>query len=263
MTSLSPKRAVLNAIYRRTRARNPRFTLRAMATRLGVSHSLLSQVLSGKKPLAAKLALKLIECFPVEDSEKELLIGSKGISSVGSDGHRPRSDEIVSEDSPEFLTIRRPFQYTWFELAILDLVTLNSAEPNVLWIARKLGASIDRVTEAIQRLDCDGLLRVTEERIEKKFSKIYFDPGSTSEPIRAFHRESLRRALQELEDTSPERFAKRKIIGATVAVNRKHLSSIQQEMEKFLRRACEKLNRGETEDLYQLNLQLFPIAFGD
>src|SRR3954471_19624664 len=49
-------RAFLGARLRAARKRNPRFSLRAFARRLGVDHSTLSQILRGKRRLTARQA---------------------------------------------------------------------------------------------------------------------------------------------------------------------------------------------------------------
>ena len=52
------------------RLRNPSYSMRAFARRLGIGSSALSEILSGKRAMSYKMAARLLEKLDLEESEK-------------------------------------------------------------------------------------------------------------------------------------------------------------------------------------------------
>lgn len=67
-------RVFLSLLYEEKRAKNPKYSLRAWARRIGVSVSTLSRVVSGERPLSYELAVKVVEHLEVSESDQTILI---------------------------------------------------------------------------------------------------------------------------------------------------------------------------------------------
>src|SRR4051794_29725601 len=69
----SPRFLLQNELTRRC-AKNPRYSLRAFAKALGMSHTVLSLVLSGKRPLSRKAALQVASALELAPAERQRLL---------------------------------------------------------------------------------------------------------------------------------------------------------------------------------------------
>jgi transcriptional regulator with XRE-family HTH domain len=102
------------------RLRNPHYSLRAFAQRLGVNHSTLSQWMRGRRPLTAKT---------IETLGRRLSVPAKHI-------------RVFVEHRAS----------TGPDLAVLELLRREDFTPDSRWIARQLGITVDDVNIAVQRL---------------------------------------------------------------------------------------------------------------
>jgi transcriptional regulator with XRE-family HTH domain len=118
------------------RVRNPQYSLRAFAQRLGVDHSTLSQWMRGRRPLTAKT---------IETLGRRLRLPAKHIRVF-----------------VEHRNVSGP------DLAILELTRRQEFKADSRWIASKLGITVDEANVAIQRLLRLDLLQMTSnEWIDK------------------------------------------------------------------------------------------------
>src|SRR4051812_21291279 len=71
--TLDPSRLLRTALEEKTR-KNPAFSLRAFARASGISHTVLSLVLSGKRRMSRKAALQLAEYLELEPRRRNALL---------------------------------------------------------------------------------------------------------------------------------------------------------------------------------------------
>jgi transcriptional regulator with XRE-family HTH domain len=118
-------RAQLIADLAQRRAANPRYSLRAFARRLGVDHSVLSQLLRGRRNLSRDLAAALAKSFGWTSAE---------------------IDAAVAADE---------------EARLLTVVGSPTFRADARWLAARLALPIDRVQILLQRLLRSGKLHLT------------------------------------------------------------------------------------------------------
>src|SRR4051812_2340511 len=99
--------------------RNPRYSLRAFARSLGVSHTVLSLVLAGKRPLARKSALRISERLELDPTQKATFL------QFGDPGPRFQAQQLSLD---QFALIA-----DWYHYAILSLLELPRARFEAAW----------------------------------------------------------------------------------------------------------------------------------
>ena len=243
----------------RTR-RNPAYSLRAFARSLGVSAPSLSQILSGKRPLSRRAALKIIDrCALPPDQGKAFLM-----SALGKEWQSALSRVEAGADAGDFEQVQvETFRVIadWYHYAILSLGELPQNQARPAWIAKKLNISLRTATHAWDRLLKLGLI--------KKRGKGFYQCGkplaATTKAelhaaLRHCHLETLRMAETALDEQQAplELFS-----SVTMAIDESKLPAARELIKKFRRNLCHLLESGRKERVYTLAVALFPVSSPD
>lgn len=235
--------------------RNPAYSLRSFSRSLGVSPASLSQILTGKRPLTRKTALKIADRLFLSPVEKRsFLVTAFGLET-------PTDEAFVSKTELQELEIDK-FRLIsdWHHYAILGLAGLEKNQANPEWISKQLRISRKEAREAFQRLVRLGLIQRVGTRIRRTspFFKVATRPHENA--IRKYHSQNLRKASDVLEDpkSAVELFS-----GITMAVNEQKLPEARDLIRQFRRKLSELVETGNKTRVYTLSVQLFPISEGD
>lgn len=139
----NPKELLQNALKEKCE-KNPLYSLRAFAKATGISHTVLSLVLSGKRKLSKKATLKLADYLGLNPQERQLIMKS----------HRsPKAEDFqtLSLDSFEVIS-------DWYHYAILSLLETPDAQFEARWMAKQLGIQPLNAKLAMERLQRLGLV---------------------------------------------------------------------------------------------------------
>jgi uncharacterized protein (TIGR02147 family) len=156
-------------------SRNPAFSVRAFAGRLGLQPAAANEILKGDRRISRKMAERLAEKLHLDPSERAEFLGQfpvrvrrKGRLSQAAD---PRADalsaqkEVLRLTSDQFAVIS-----DWVHFAILNLVKTADADSNSAWMAERLAISETRIDGAIERLVRLGLM---EKNADGKWTRTY------------------------------------------------------------------------------------------
>jgi uncharacterized protein (TIGR02147 family) len=244
----------LRGVFLDRKAKNGAYSTRAFARDIGMSQSLLSRVMSGKRPLTLKqitgiailLNLGPEETQRLQENTLYWLPKNAKVSRMLREKMRKNGSAagplkpFFDYDEEIFRTIAQ-----WYHYAILELSETQNFKDDPNWIARRLGISPVEALDARNRLLSIGLLRKTESRILKTHHKFYVQTKRSTQAIRSFHKKS---------------FKKRDISGITLSVNPKQLAEVRKRIEKFQSELVDLLAQGKCTEVYQLNVQLFPLT---
>lgn len=144
-------RALLRAALAERCARNPNYSLRAFARSSGISHTVLSLVLSGKRRLSRKGALKLADYLDLDPSGRAAL--TRACAGKGPAGEDRRE---LTLDAFEAIS-------DWYHYAILSALELPGARFEARWLGARLGIPILKAKLAMERLERLGLVERGED----------------------------------------------------------------------------------------------------
>jgi uncharacterized protein (TIGR02147 family) len=243
----------LRSEYEKRLAKNPAFSIRAFARFLNMSPGHLSDVLSEKRPLTPRLAMKLLDLLEADpESYKSILKALKAKRSKST--IKPSSADIYVDLGPDaFAAIA-----DWQHFAILSLIKLKSFRRDPKWIAARLGistvtvrSSLDRLIKLgmLEELPGGGLVRTTENYVTTN--------GVPSAAIRASHRQSLEQAIAALEEVPLEL---RDITSITFPTNLAQIDKVRPLIKSFQRKIAKMLEEGDATAVYNLNTQLVPVT---
>ena len=113
---------------------------------------------------------------------------------------------------------------------------------------------------AVVRLRRLGMLSVTKKSWKKVHSRLEIPTARPEEAIRHFHLQMIQKAIDAANSTNAEDFAARDITGMTMPLNPARLPEAKARIKRFRRSLMSYVTRGKCTELYQLNVQLFPLT---
>jgi uncharacterized protein (TIGR02147 family) len=237
-------------LLRRTLAercqKNPQYSIRAFARASGISHTVLSLVLSGKRGLSTKAVAKLADHLQLDPQQRQALMTKKAATPGEADY------QVLSLDAFEMIS-------DWYHYAILTLLELPHAVFDARWVAGQLGLNPLNAKLAMERLERLGLLEKNAEgalRPSGKPSKV--DNVVSTAATRKFHHQLLQRAAVSIEqDPIPVR----DFSSMTFAMDPNQVEYARTRIREFRRQLVAELeSKGKPSAVYHFNLQMYPVT---
>lgn len=233
------------ANYFSIKAVNERYSKRAYAKKLGISHGPLVEIMNGKRKVSVAMAKKLCERLPLSPRQIDLII-SKPITSI-----QKEVEFELKEDQFFLISDCRHF-------ALLNLIKIKSQSHKPKALAERLDLSEDKVRAMLERLlrlemieiDKNGNYRRTKETL-----KTSDDVLSLS--IKAAHKSMLGITVERLDDTALEL---RDFSSITMAINTKKIAAAKQLIRKFQDDLSSLLEDEKADEVYSFNMQLIPMT---
>jgi uncharacterized protein (TIGR02147 family) len=264
VSKTSSQGEILKRHLAKLKRQNPKFSMRALAQRLDISHSFVTRIFSGKanipvnllKPLAE--ALKMDE-FEVENLKRALAVEKAGIylAEQALKDPSPESDPKEYVQFPEsYLIVMRK----WWNFAILDLLTCQMGiKFTADLIESFLPISESEIKNSLAELEKLGLIENINGHYTKINKDIRFPTRGPNPHTREFYRQGLSLAAEQLKRTSSEDFEKRLIMGISCAANSKNIPAAKQRLAAALRECALMLAEGECDDVFFVQGQLFSV----
>ena len=236
--------------FNKRRDRNPNFSMRSFAQWLGISPAQLSQMMTGKRTITIKTIQKIsgrLGLSPVEKKQMvSALLKEKNLLEATSE-----SKTVLHMEEDQFRIIS-----DWYHLAILSLTKIKGASADPRWIARRLGISTEQANQAIGRLERMGILQ-TKPEFKQIGNPIEVVSKIPSEAIRKYHKQNLNLAIEKV-DTVP--LEQRELQSISITMNPKHIALFKDHIDEFLAQSSELSEKWNGDEVYHLNVQLFPVT---
>lgn len=227
---------------------NPAYSLRAFAKQLGVSHTSLSQVLSGKRPLTSKAQKQMALALNVSIEQFVKFKIPKTIKFE-------ERFEPLDIDKFEFLS-------DWYHDAILELTRLRCFKPDPKWIARVLDVNVNQINIAVERLIKLGLLKVekTGEWKDLSINNTNNHVGEfTNSALKKYQKDILSKSTQAL-DVLPR--DQRDHTSLMLNFSGANMKAAKDMIKKFRTEFSAAAQNSEqvADDIYTLQISFFPIS---
>jgi uncharacterized protein (TIGR02147 family) len=248
-------RYILEEEYLKRKKANPLFSLRQFAKKLDIPSGRLTEIISGKRQISYKVALKIVGGLdlPSHDSQRFLNAVSKQV---------PQS--FIREKENSFVDSRVTHEDTfraiadWYHFAILSLIETHDFQNNPEWIAKRLGIEAIEARNAYQRLLKLGLLIEKDNKVVLGQGNMSTTHDIESVAIKKSHRQSLNQAIECLDEVTLDL---RDITSMTMAIDIKKIPQAKELIKKFRRSLCVLLeNSSNRNEVYNLNIQLVPVT---
>lgn len=237
----------LNEELVQTRLRNPSYSLRAFAKRLGISPAALSEILHGKRPVSGKTAARIAERLMWAPDVKAEMAAIPRYQRAGAE------KESVQLTMDHFHSIA-----DWYHFAILSLAETEDYRDDAAWIGRRLGIPKTTAQAALDRLERLGML-------ERNAAGHLFSSGTSysssdeivSLALRRSHAQNLELARKSLEQDAVE---ERDFTAATMAIDPARLPEAKKMIRQFRAELCAFLEGGAKKEVFKFCMQLMPLS---
>lgn len=224
--------------------KNPQYSIRAFARASGISHTVLSLVLSGKRKLSKKATAMLADHLNLDPAQRKSLL--KPFSS---------SDETyqtLALDSFELIS-------DWYHYAILSALELPEAKLDAKWMAKQIGIKPLQAALAIDRLKRLGLVEESAAGTWKQATApIKIDNSLSTSATKKFHKQLLERAAESI-DRDP--ISDRDFSSMTFSMSASQMDFAKKRIQAFRRELTAELeSQGTPETVFNFTIQLYPVT---
>lgn len=233
--------------------RNPRFSLRSFAVKLGINHSTLSQVLRGKRRLSA---------HALETVGKRLGLSEEARRACAENSRKKSKTKVFPKEIQTVRLDLDTFQLlsAWQHYAILELIQLRGFQTDSRWIAATLGLAVEDVNIALQRLLRLGLLEMAgrDQWIDKSGDAEFHSAALTEQAGILMRQEILEMEAQAIKRIPSQHRVHRQMV---LAVDSKKLPRLQALTDEFMGDLRSVVSESESkDDVYQVAVSIFPVT---
>jgi len=236
--------------------KNPRYSLRAFASSLGIHHGILSLILNDKRPVTAKHIMTLGKALDLSPRQVDKFIKSlEGPEKISASKRKIQQMNRLTLDVFHVVS-------EWYYDAIMELARVKGFQPSAHYLSKSLGLSIGQAHDAIERLKRVGLLELNPDGSWKEFGDF-----STIQHI-DFTDAALRAYQKKILDLSADAVtavpkALRDHTSLTVAIRKNDLDPMKLMLKKYRRELLAFAQR-PSEDLYDavysFSFSMFPLT---
>lgn len=247
MRLMSRAAAYLMSQYHLRKKKNARYSQRAFSKMLGINSGKLSQYFLGQRLISRTVGRN----FAVKlDLDKEQTAYFLYLCDIDKSNRETPGVKTLRDDQLSLIV-------EWHHFAILSLVSTTDFRLDHKWIAERLGIPVSFVESSLKCLQRIGMIRIED-------GKVLLTPGplTTSEDVPnefllLSHQETIRHVADHLPKVPVD---KRDVSSVTLAIDQKKLPQAKKAIRAFRRKLAGLMARGSRDQVYTLNIQLFPFT---
>lgn len=241
---------ILLDLLEKRRMKYPSYSLRRFAKASGLSPATVCKLMSGKRPVTYKSAVKISEGLSLlPDKKRELIQSIKRSKEHLLGDAEEQETEKIEIDNFKLIS-------DWYHYAILTLIGLKNHKGDPEWIAKRLNITKKQATDAIKRLLKLGLIAKKGQKFIRITKPLVTSNDVSSSALRKHHTQNLRRAEKALEEIPVEW---REFGSMTLTMDPKQLPKAKQVSRQFRQRMATLCEKGDPKMVYTLCTQLFPV----
>lgn len=227
--------------------RNAAYSMRSFSKYLGIGHSALSEILSGKRPITDKSAEKLCDKLLLDPEERQFYLKGVGSSKTAANKAKPSLELAV--DHYHLVS-------DWFCFAILSLGEVKATRLTVARVVDYFGLSQRLAGEAMERLVRVGLLKKARGRFSVTGRSFQSPLKQRTQAFIKNQIQSLKISEQSLLEDHEDQTD---FCSITMAIDPTKLPEARRRIRQFRDELCDYLESGDQTEVYRWNMQLVPL----
>jgi uncharacterized protein (TIGR02147 family) len=240
-----------NELLRRQKS-NEKYSLRSFATFLNISSTTLSRVITGQRILSYKNALSVCESLKIKGKSRELFL--ENTENISNGGLKQFQKEIVLNLEDYSLIVTE-----WEYITFLELMNTAKFSLNYIKIAKKMNLPVSKVREIFEKLKDLQLIHFCPQKECWVVSDVFLKTSEDvpSDVLKLSHSKSLKLAEEKLYEVE---VAMRDFSSIVMGVNLDKIEVVKKIIRKFRKEIAEVVQEGPMSEVYQMNIQLFPLT---
>jgi uncharacterized protein (TIGR02147 family) len=247
---------------------NPNVSYRFLSRQAGFrSPNFLLLILQKKRNLSIDGALKVSKLLGHNSFESDFFCSLVQFNQEKSSALKSKIAETlfrhrIQLGGEELAKVPGGFHSKWYFPFLRELISLQDFKDDDQWLRQRTRGTLQpqEVREAFGNLIRMGLIeKIPESSKLRQVNSVVSTGNEVSNAlVYGYHAEMIRRAGEALWNvSSPER----EISSVTLSISRKKFSELKDRIQKFRREVLEWIQTDqEPEEVYQLNLQFFPLT---
>lgn len=239
------KSHVLNALQTdlmQIQKRNPRYSLRRYAKKIGLSYGSLSEILSGKRVLSVANAFKILNSIEIDSSYKNLIIALI-------DSEKRKEVKLLPNEAAKIIE-------NWEYFAVLNVLEITKNQISQEAISSRLGIAPKKLNSILKNLTNWGFASKQQQEYSIISTSWITSDDISSDTIKKSHLQGLKLAKRALAEISVN---DRDITSLVFPGNSLQLSRVKKEIRKFMSKMSKLMSNGPLDRVYKFNIQLFPL----
>ncbi len=235
--------------------KNPLYSMRAFAKKMGISVGGVSSFLSGKSDYSVEMLERIVSSIVSSPEERKHILKEYNVLLVDQLRERTKSSNysyrILNDDEMSFIK-------DWYHYAILFLTKTKDFRLDILWISKRLGISSEEVESALSRLLHLKLIVINDDQtITLTENYVKTSDDIASQTIRIMHKQMLYLASEAIDKVPVEL---RDITSLTVPVDLKKLPKAKEIIRKCQDDLMAILSGDDMTDVYHVLFSLYPVT---
>ncbi len=230
-----------------SKQRNPRFSQRAYASKLGLSPGALSELVSGKRNLTADTKKKIANRLDLTPQERHDFFSGDDKNSSSAD-----KSKYFQLTNDQFHLVS-----DWWHYGILNLIRTKNFKASTSWIAKRLVLPKQVVDEAWSRLFRMGLLEKTTTGVRRKHTRLETTHDHFDLSIQRSHLEDLRLIEKNIVEKP---VTDRDASSITFVMNKKDIKLAKELIRKFQNQFYADVEPKEGDEVFKLSMFLYPLS---
>jgi uncharacterized protein (TIGR02147 family) len=238
------------------KSKNPNFSVRALALRLGMQPGATNEILKGQRRVSRKIAVKIADRLMLDPSERTDLLRDFPLKlERNTQRRRARQNdlEVLKLNSDQFALIS-----DWIHFAILSLIRVRDFKSDIGWMAERLGADELEVRKALLRLQQLGIVSRDEKgNLFRTSKKIRTSDDIKDLSLQRMHMNDMDIARRKIQEVAVD---KRDFTNFTFKANPKNIKTAKEIIRKAQEDIAEMMDSEDAQDVYRVCMYLFPLT---
>jgi len=247
---------LLNTKLLELKAKNPSFSLRAMARKLEMNPAAISEILKGQRRISRDLALKLADRLMLDPTERQNLLKDFPMKLKRNSVNR----EVTVQEFGQMKLNSAQFDYisNWENFALLSLIETKNFVSEVEWIAKRLNITEEKVIDTIDRLLTLNLITQNHHgEFKRTYKSINTSDDVASISIKKSHLNNLETAKEKLLEVDVK---DRDYCSYTLSFDPALLPQVKEMIRRLQDDIDEMMKNSNATEVYRINTYLYPLT---
>lgn len=234
--------------YQLRKNKNARYSQGAFSRLLGINSGRLAQYFSGKRFITKNAAIKMAEKLSLEPDQREYFFH---LCEIDKRGKKTPELQRVADDQMALLV-------EWHHLAVFYLMFTTDFKNDPKWMSERLNIPEELVVSSLERLKRVGMLKYTEDgKPEPQRGPFSSLPTIQNSYLQMSHKDTLKHVVSNLSEVPLE---KRDVSSITLAIDDSKIAEAKEMIRSFRRKLAGFISEGKRNQVYTINVQLFPLT---
>ena len=238
------------------RSKNPAFSVRAFAKKIGMAPSATNEILKGERRVSHKLAEKIADNLLLDPTERMNLLKDFPVKL----GRKSKYKEGKALDLEQVKLNAQQFDLIsdWSHYAILNLLETKDVKTDDLSLADRLGLPVKKVQESLKNLFKLGLIKLEADgSLKRTAHKTNSTDDVLNLSLQKMHINDMEMAKEKLSQVDVKL---RDFTSYTLAFDIKLMPKVKEMIRKLQDDVDELMQDSNPTEVYKMNTYLYPLT---